>query len=1212
MKRFLFALVTLLSFATTWAQGPGGGPGAGGNKPTITFTTTEVDYNGTATPIPAVTLTGGNTNEWSVSGVSETNTGGPTAAAPTHVGDWYIWIKKGQGNGDAERAVSTTTFKVKPAILKIDLLEIHKVYGTADPVLGADGMYNGKPWAKFDFCPGDGITNTTLENIVFKRIDAGEQAYDGESQIQYTYSLEEGVKANTTIGGVEYENYTVGVGQSSKLLIDKATLTVTVPNNSKTFGEDDPNFKTGATYSVEKDAAGNKIEDIIEITREEGENVTEAGYAFLANKAVTDNFEVTFVPAVFMINPLAITINATFPESYVYQGKNIDAKPTKVWYMNGSEEVVLKDGDYTVSYDAEKDRRNVTTGKTQNQLPTVTVTPAGNFKLGTAKTVSFEITPAELAFAIGDGSKRVGEDDPEPLADITFVENKGLVGTDNMSDGTIIIENTVVEIADLLKRETGEDVGQYAITVADNAVVPNYTIVKTDCTDGTFFIVRGDDIIVRIGRKEITYEDEYDLTELITVELPDGYVGSESVAKDLEDFVKTIVTKGQYRNGELVEVTTDNVGTYIVYIPEGPTKAGNYNVSYVNGSLVINRLNLYIQPDAAEKLYGEDDPEPLTTGWSLYKITGYTTTGAPIYTEYTKEGVKEIVPRAAWLGREPGLLNTYEGYGYRRANGGNIGEYRLYFGGSGIFENNAYGSRNADNYTFSTIDGVFTIKAAELIITVAGNEKTYGDANPAAPGNLTYVSNTNGTRKYTKGYLTIEITGATNFNQANTIANQITYGKAVTNGIQYRADGEVAGTYDIYNIDCNITGEGHNTVFNNYTVTFNEDKTDDVFTINKRKLQVKANDQSIPFGKEFDAYDIAIIGGNFPYPDGEPADVAKKDLLVVKRVVDNVEDSREKVFEPLTLKEDIGEIIVGKYYVNAFDEIKLTEFGAKNYEIEKQESGYLHYSQLDRIPLWPTALAELLNTEETPTLLKEVLAAHNGRTVTFVLPHRKMAKDDWYAWVLPFKVVQKDFFSTPIDYDDENDEYITRWGYGAMETLDVEKTTDKHVSFALNVIAPIEANTPFIVKVDKDITADEMAEIELPNKVVEYVENPVAGKEGCVQFVGLYEAKDDFDMTTRVLRRIPTNDDPLEFWPGVGAKLTETNAYLQFPTEEAAAGARIYIEEPDGSVTAIQGVVKNNVENNAEGVYNLNGMKIQGAPIQKGVYIQNGKKVVIK
>ena len=64
-------------------------------------------------------------------------------------------------------------------------------------------------------------------------------------------------------------------------------------------------------------------------------------------------------------------------------------------------------------------------------------------------------------------------------------------------------------------------------------------------------------------------------------------------------------------------------------------------------------------------------------------------------------------------------------------------------------------------------------------------------------------------------------------------------------------------------------------------------------------------------------------------------------------------------------------------------------------------------------------------------------------------------------------------------------------------------------------------------------------------------------------------------------------------------------------------GARnmtFYFEELDGSTTAIKSVNVDDLNGKiaAEGMYNLNGMKLNTVPTQKGVYIMNGKKVVIK
>ena len=62
-----------------------------------------------------------------------------------------------------------------------------------------------------------------------------------------------------------------------------------------------------------------------------------------------------------------------------------------------------------------------------------------------------------------------------------------------------------------------------------------------------------------------------------------------------------------------------------------------------------------------------------------------------------------------------------------------------------------------------------------------------------------------------------------------------------------------------------------------------------------------------------------------------------------------------------------------------------------------------------------------------------------------------------------------------------------------------------------------------------------------------------------------------------------------------------------------AAGARAFvINFGEGETTGIQPIRMENGTTPAEGTYDLSGRRIQGQPTQKGVYIQNGKKVVIK
>lgn len=69
-----------------------------------------------------------------------------------------------------------------------------------------------------------------------------------------------------------------------------------------------------------------------------------------------------------------------------------------------------------------------------------------------------------------------------------------------------------------------------------------------------------------------------------------------------------------------------------------------------------------------------------------------------------------------------------------------------------------------------------------------------------------------------------------------------------------------------------------------------------------------------------------------------------------------------------------------------------------------------------------------------------------------------------------------------------------------------------------------------------------------------------------------------------------------------------------FLMHEAAANlARAFvINFGEGETTGIQPIRMENGTTPAEGTYDLSGRRIQGQPTQKGVYIQNGKKVVIK
>lgn len=75
-------------------------------------------------------------------------------------------------------------------------------------------------------------------------------------------------------------------------------------------------------------------------------------------------------------------------------------------------------------------------------------------------------------------------------------------------------------------------------------------------------------------------------------------------------------------------------------------------------------------------------------------------------------------------------------------------------------------------------------------------------------------------------------------------------------------------------------------------------------------------------------------------------------------------------------------------------------------------------------------------------------------------------------------------------------------------------------------------------------------------------------------------------------------------------------SYIDQNLNPASASNAIFIMEDLDGTTAIHGINVDDAENaklnSAKGWYNLNGVKMENAPAMKGVYIKDGKKVVIK
>ncbi len=225
-----------------------------------------------------------------------------------------------------------------------------------------------------------------------------------------------------------------------------------------------------------------------------------------------------------------------------------------------------------------------------------------------------------------------------------------------------------------------------------------------------------------------------------------------------------------------------------------------------------------------------------------------------------------------------------------------------------------------------------------------------------------------------------------------------------------------------------------------------------------------------------------------------------------------------------------------------------------------------------------------------------VTYASEGTTVTFS-NSRAIKADVWQACVLPCTISIQEFSKA--------------FGYAAIDVLDEERTQGDEIHFSLKVTGDIEAGVPFLFKANGNVenfTKITLNDVDVASTadLVEKGINVVTDPDNNVKFIGTFET---VNLTTSGYRYISggkwynTKDgyaNPYVIKP--------LRAYLDLTEMTSAADARIFIEEPDGTETAIDAIEFAN-DINGESIYTVDGKKVSKAA-QKGVYIRQGRVIV--
>ena len=267
----------------------------------------------------------------------------------------------------------------------------------------------------------------------------------------------------------------------------------------------------------------------------------------------------------------------------------------------------------------------------------------------------------------------------------------------------------------------------------------------------------------------------------------------------------------------------------------------------------------------------------------------------------------------------------------------------------------------------------------------------------------------------------------------------------------------------------------------------------------------------------------------------------------------------------------------------------------------------------DGCSAWVTAtISKALELGNEETKNATLIGSWNNYTTNVTLKDRTLYKDgSWNTLCLPFSLTEQQLAASPLAGADIRTLDNASFSEGVLSLNFTEK----------NNVTNINAGTPYIIKWTKannyeqanvqtrDIINPVFTGVSIDETIRDKVCELGTGKS--IAFKGAYTPI-SYDQTNRSILFLGDNNKL--YFPKSGAKINSCRAYFELTGFEMAdvAQARIFVN--DGSATGIISIDNENriIVNEAEGWYSLDGRKLSGKPSAKGVYIQGGKKVVIK
>ena len=368
--------------------------------------------------------------------------------------------------------------------------------------------------------------------------------------------------------------YNVAPNVTKQLVINKASLTVTAQNATKTYDKVVYTGGNGISYAgfITGDNAANSVTGTVIYggTSQNAINVA-SNYTIIPSGLISANYSITYVNGSLTINKAPLTVTA----------QNATKTYDKVAYAGGNG--ISYAGFITGDNAANSVTGTVVYGGTSQNAINVannyTIIPSG------LSSANYAITYANGTLVINKASLTVtAKNDSKTYDKVAYtggngVDYTGFVTSDNAANsvtGTVVYGGTSQNAINVANNYTiipsGLSSDNYAITYANGTLAINKAALTVTAQNAT----KTYDKVAYTGGNNVTYS---------------GFVTGDNVANSVTG---TVVYSGSSQGAIAAN-------TYTI-IPAGLSSA-NYAFTYVNGTLTINKAALTVTAQNATKTY---------------------------------------------------------------------------------------------------------------------------------------------------------------------------------------------------------------------------------------------------------------------------------------------------------------------------------------------------------------------------------------------------------------------------------------------------------------------------------------------------------------------------------------------------------------------------------------------------------------------------------